>query len=247
MVVFLLVTPPMPLAFPTTRWTLIQAAGSGGPADREKALAELYQAYQLPVLAFIQSRCRTDQAQDLTQDFFVYILERPWLERADPNRGHFRSFLLGSLQNFLSNYQDYAGAAKRGGGRAFVPLDGMGGEMTAIPAQAGSQDNPERIFDRNYALAVVRQATFQLRAACEREGKGAQFERLQRFLAADPEPGQYRELAGQLALSEGSLRVAVCRMRRRYRDIIRAELAQTVASPDEVDEEVQYLLKALAS
>ena len=230
--------------FLTTQWGLVAAASAEGSAEARAALEELYRLYCYPVYAFIRRRGHGRQdAQDLTQDFFVHLLEKGTLGRADSQRGRFRSFLLGALDHFLAHAAERARAGKRGGGCQWVFLDDDAAENSyQLAAPEGM--TAEKIFDARWAAAIVESAFARLRGELELEGKGHLFEALQGFLLGR-EDASYQQVADALSLSLGALKTVIHRLRARYRTLLREEVARTVARPADVDEELRYLRIAL--
>ena len=242
-----------PRAFVTTRWSLVlSAAKSGsGEGNAQDALAELCRTYWRPIFSFVCRRgYSTQDAQDLTQDFFVMILERNWFEHADPNRGRFRSLLLKSLQNFLINATEKAHARKRGGDVKFVSWDDWMSEAPSpVPISAQALDTlpPERLFDLRWAVTVVERALRCLREECERKGKLRLFHALSSFIAAERDEVSYSKLSTTLGVSETAVKKQLHSMRLRYRSLLRDEVAQTVADPADVEDEIRHLCAALAA
>lgn len=230
--------------FATTRWSLVAAANDpAGPHARE-ALADLCRAYWPAVYAYVRRRGHDHHAaQDLTQAFFARLLEKNDLAAADRTRGRFRSFLLAACGHFLANQHDHDGARKRGGGRGHVPLDFAvaGGQSGREPSAA---DSPERAFDREWALGLLDRAVGELRAEYAGSGRAALFDALKDALAGGPDV-PHAEKARELGLTEGAVKVAVHRLRQRYRARLRGLIADTVAGPDEVDDEIRDLFAAL--
>jgi RNA polymerase sigma-70 factor (ECF subfamily) len=234
-------------AFPDTRWTLILQAGrEEGPAA-DAALAQLCQAYWYPLYAFVR-RCghQAEEARDLTQDFFAHLLENRRFAIADQERGRFRSFLLKSLQRFMGDAADRNAAAKRGGGVATVSLDLESAE-SKLAHDVGHNENPERLFEREWAMTLITRVAADLRGAFDREGRADQFDSLRQFLPGSVEESSYAEAATRIGTSESALKVAVHRLRRRYRDLFHAEIARLVADPGDCQAEIQYVLNALRS
>lgn len=230
--------------FATTRWSLVAAARDPAAPDSRQALADLCRAYWYPVYAYVRRRGHGHHAaQDLTQAFFTRLLARNDLAAADQTRGRFRSFLLTACQHFLANEHDRDTAKKRGGGKAHVPLDfeGADGRYSLEPAD---ETTPERLFDRRWALELLDRAVTELRAEYEQSGRGKLFDALKDSLAGGAEAG-YAELAAGLGMTEGAVKVAVHRLRQRYKDRLRAVIADTVATPEEVDDEIRALFAAL--
>jgi DNA-directed RNA polymerase specialized sigma24 family protein len=230
--------------FLTTQWGLVAAASAEGTPEVRAALEELYRLYCYPVYVFIRRRGYGRQdAQDLTQDFFVHLLEKSTLARANPQRGRFRSFLLGALDYFLAHALERARAGKRGGGCQWVFLDDDAAEdRYQLAAPEGM--TAEKAFEARWAATVVEAAFARLRGELQSEGKGYLFESLQGFLLGR-EDASYQQVADALSLSLGALKTAIHRLRGRYRALLREEVARTVATPEEIDEELRYLRIAL--
>ena len=231
--------------FATTHWSLVLAArldDAGQPQARE-ALEQLCRAYWYPLYAFVRYRgYASHEAQDLTQAFFTRVLETDGLASATPERGRFRSYLLGAMKHYLSNEWQRANAAKRGGGERFVELDGLEPEARHALEPATSSD-PDASFDRAWALEAVQRVLKTLRTEAEADGKVERFEALKASLTgAEPRRG---ETAERLGLTPGAVKVAVHRLRQRYRELLRAEVAHTVADPADVDDELRHLVAAL--
>ena len=240
-----------PRAFVTTRWSLVLSAAKSGSGEGKDALAELCRTYWRPIFSFVCRRgYSTQDAQDLTQDFFVMILERNWLEHANPNRGRFRSLLLKSLQNFLINATEKAHARKRGGDVKFVSWDDWMSEAPSpIPISAQALDSlaPERLFDLRWAVTVVERALRRLREECERKGKLRLFHALSGYITAERDEVSYSKLSTTLGVSETAVKKQLRSMRLRYRSLLRDEVAHTVADPAEVEDEIRHLCAALAA
>ena len=240
-----------PRAFVTTRWSLVLSAAKSGSGEGKDALAELCRTYWRPIFSFVCRRgYSTQDAQDLTQDFFVMILERNWFEHADPNRGRFRSLLLKSLQNFLINATEKAHARKRGGDVKFVSWDDWMSEAPSqIPISAQALDSlaPERLFDLRWAVTVVEHALRRLREECERKGKLRLFHALSGYITAERDEVSYSKLSTTLGVSETAVKKQLRSMRLRYRSLLRDEVAHTVADPAEVEDEIRHLCAALAA
>jgi RNA polymerase sigma-70 factor (ECF subfamily) len=242
-----------PDQFVTTRWSLILSA-AGSSADEQKvreALAELCRTYWRPVFLFVSCKGYSVQdAQDLTQDFFVMIVETNWLAHADEHRGRFRSFLLKSLQNFLSHANERNRAVKRGGRVEFVSWDEW---MTEAPSQvwvsARTLDSlaPELLFDLRWAATVVEHALQRLREECEEEDRLRLFETLNPYLMSERGDVSYANLASNLGIGETIVKNQLHNLRRRYRWLLRNEVAQTVESPALVEHEIRYLCEVLAN
>jgi len=232
--------------FVTTQWTMVAAAGSPDSPGHRQALEALCRTYWFPLYAYLRRQgCDSHQAQDYTQGFFASLLERHALQQADPAVGKFRSFLLASLKHFVADDRDRQQAKKRGGGKCF-PLDVDDAE-TRYSLEPADTMSPEKLFMRSWALTVLREALTQLKAECVEAGKGQIFERLKTRLQADETPASYNDTAVELGMTESAVRVAVHRLRQRYGELVRRQIAQTVADPSEVDEELRELFAALTS
>jgi RNA polymerase sigma-70 factor (ECF subfamily) len=236
-------TLPGPSQFPATRWTLVVAATDPQRKETRSALASLCENYWYPLYAYLRRRgYAADQAQDLTQEFFVHVLEGRYLDRADPEKGRFRSFILTSLKFFVADEDDRQRAQKRGGG-VVVPLEFSSGEER-YQHEPAHYETPERIFERRWALAALDRVLEKLRGEFVRHGRPEHFERLKVFLLGQSD-APYVALAREMNTSEGALKVAIHRLRKRYRDLFRQEIADTVADPAEVDSELRYLADVL--
>ena len=229
----------------TTRWSVVLAAGrTSQPAARE-AMATLCGLYWHPLYAFIRRRGSSpEEAEDMTQAFLAHVIEKESLRHVDPGKGKFRSFLLTALKNFLSDQRSKEAALKRGGGVAPVSLDAeeAEGRYRLDPAD---DLTPERIFERQWALTVIEQAMNRLRERYARSGKTNQFDEMKIFLSGEKRPVPYADVAERLGITPLAVKVAVHRLRKRFRDALREEIAQTVASSEEIDAELQALYAAL--
>jgi RNA polymerase sigma-70 factor (ECF subfamily) len=231
--------------FEATRWSIVVAAGGADPATARRALEHLCSAYWYPLYAFVRRQGHSPHdAQDLTQEFFARLLARNFLGDADPEKGRFRSFLLGAMKHFLSDEWDRARAQKRGVGQQLISLDAASAE-SRYQLEPADESPAEKIYERRWALAVLDQVLGRLREEFARDGRQQLFDELKSALTGGKVP--YPEIAGRLGLKEGAARVAVHRLRSRYRDLVRAEIAETVASPAEVDGELQHLFAALSA
>jgi len=240
-----------PRQFVTTRWSLILSAVDAASGDQKarQALAELCRAYWRPIFSFVYRRgySRAD-AQDLTQDFFVMILEGNWLEHADRNRGRFRSLLLKSLKNFLANAAERDRARKRGGDVEFVSWhDWMEPSTSFLPAQTLDSLSPERLFDHGWATTVVEHALRRLREEYESKGRLQLFHALKDYLTAERDEVSYSSLAASLGVAETAVKKQLHNMRERYRWLLRDEVAHTVADPADVEDEIRHLCGVLAA
>jgi RNA polymerase sigma-70 factor (ECF subfamily) len=240
--------------FAATHWSVIAAAGrtQADPEAARAALAQLCQTYWPPLYTYVRSRGHSvHDAQDLTQGFFAYLIEHKIHLRADRQLGKFRSFLLASLKHFLSHAREREQALKRGGGRDFIPLDeGRAEEAESLfqtrCSSGGSALTEDKLFERSWAETLVEAALDRLAAAYKAEGKETLFDRLRTFVAVGAEPlPSYSELATRLAATESTIRSHVTRLRARYREMLRAEVRQTVNTEAEVDAELRELLRVL--
>ena len=231
--------------FATTHWSLVVAAGGRGSEASEEALARLCARDGYPVCAFVRRQgASADDAQDLTQGFFARMIEKDSLGAADQSRGRFRSFLLSACQHYLSNERSRARAEKRGGGKRAVPIDAAVAEGRYERALAHA-DTPERVFDRQWCLTLLEGVLGGLRDDYQAAGKGRLFDRLQEFLTADGGEGTYADAARDMGMTEAAVKVAVHRLRKRYRDDLRRRVAETVASDADVEDEIRYLRRTL--
>jgi RNA polymerase sigma-70 factor (ECF subfamily) len=231
--------------FAPTRWSVVLAAGRQSSPQSRQALESLCRAYWYPLYAYARRRVlNVHEAQDLTQEFFAMVLERDALKAANQKRGHFRSFLLASFKNFVANEWDKAKAQKRGGGRRALPLNLDSGE-SRYSLEPVDVLSPERLYERQWALTVLDRVLARLRSEFVAKGKQKQFEAFKPFLSGDGGPRAYEKAAGALGVSEAAAKVAVHRLRRRYREILRFEIADTVAEPGQVDDEIRSLWRLL--
>jgi RNA polymerase sigma-70 factor (ECF subfamily) len=231
--------------FTTTHWSVILLAGGAASNAADAALEQLCRTYWYPLYAYVRRQGHSESdAQDLTQSFFARLLERKYLRLADRNQGHFRTFLLTSLKHFLINEWKKENREKRGAGQRSLSLDEEMAEsrFAAEPAIAQPADT---LYDRGWAAVLLERALAALKAEFERSGKLDLFERLKVFVWGDKRALSYAEMAVQLNMTEGAVKVAVHRLRQRYGDLLRAEVAQTVSTPDEVNEELRYLISVV--
>ncbi len=238
--------------FATTRWSVVLSSAEKGDVNSpaQAALGELCRTYWRPIVAFISHRgYQAADAQDLAQDFFVRILEGDFLDHADPLKGRFRAFLCTSLQNFLRDQHTRAQAKKRGGDRLFVSLDASpAGLPSHLSFSAAALESwpAEKIFDLRWAATVVERALHRLREEFERRGRGAVFSAIEEFLASELDGAHLANVANMLTVSEGSAKTILHRARARFRTILRAEIAETVADTADLDAEVRYLCAVLS-
>ena len=227
--------------FSTTRWTLVLAAGDAQNPTAGKALATLCQTYWMPLYAFVRRRgYGPADAEDLVQEFFTRLLERNFLDQADRDRGRFRTFLLSVLNHFLVNEWTRQRMLKRGGGQPPVSWDAQAAEDRYLQEGADTE-TPATTFDRHWAEVLLERALDQLRRQYAAIGKADLFQALEPCLSGDGLAASYREMAERLGMSEGTLRVTAHRLRRGFGEMLRLEVAHTVASPAEIDDELRYL------
>jgi RNA polymerase sigma factor (sigma-70 family) len=230
--------------FPTTLWTVVLHVGRDDPAQIRAALAQLCQAYWYPLYSFVRHRgFSAHDAEDLTQAFLTHLLEKRGLKRVDPGLGRFRTFLLASLKNFLANDWDRAHAKKRGGGKPIISINEESAE-SRFQLEPSHDMTPERHFERQWAMTLLDQVLSALRDEYHAEGKGDLFEELKAVLTGQAEA--YADVAARLRRSEGAIKVAVHRLRHRYRDLMRARIAETVGE-GEVEDELRHLLAMLSN
>jgi RNA polymerase sigma-70 factor (ECF subfamily) len=238
--------PPGARDFATTHWSLVAAAipGEASETRARKALEELCRAYWYPLYAFVRYRGYSpDDAQDLTQSFFARIIETGGFASADPQRGRFRSYLLGAMKHFLANEWHRGQTQKRGGQVQFIEWDALDPEARYAGASTQS-DDPEHLFDREWALETVDGALQALRDEMATAGKAEQFDALKGSLTGEDKPPR-EKIAARLNMSEGAVKVAVHRLRQRYRSLLRAAIAETVSNETDLDDEMRYLVEVL--
>ena len=232
--------------FATTHWTVVLTAGRGRTPQADVALEELCRTYWYPLYAYIRRHSHTrEDAEDLTQAFFVRFLERNYLEGLDSDRGRFRAFLLAALKHFLANEWDKANRLKRGGGLRRLSLDWQSADSRY---QIDPADNlsPDKLYDRAWALTLLERVIGRLRDESAADGRSKFYEQLKPFLMAGTSAIPYAQAAVELDLTEGAVRVAVHRLRRRYRQLLREEIGQTLADPAQVEDEMRALFSAFA-
>ena len=242
-----------PDRFATTRWSVVlSCAGLGaGTETARNALSELCQTYWRPIFAFVcHHGYSVPDAQDLTQDFFVMLLEGHLLQRADPNRGRFRSLLLKALNDFLHDARDKRRAQKRGGDLQFIAWDEWMAELPSqfsVSARKSESWPAEKVFDVRWAATVAERALSQLGEECGQRGRRRIFDVLSSCLAAEREDVSYANFAKTLGVPETSVKRLVHQLRKRYRALLREEIADTIENPDELEDELRYLCAALAA
>ena len=226
----------------TTQWSEVLAARDGSDTEAREALGTLCQTYWQPLYAYIRHQgYGPEESRDLTQAYFAELLEKDFLADVDPSKGRFRSYLLATLRHFLSHERDRDRALKRGGGTRTLSLDVETGEER-YSIQATEAMTPVDVFEHRWAMTVLDRAMGRLAAESKETGNGEQFETLRHYLTSANPQVPYGEAAEELGMSEGAIRTAVHRLRKRYGQAWRAEIAQTVANPADTDEEVRHLL-----
>lgn len=231
--------------FATTRWSIIVSAGQQSSDDSRKALAALCECYWVPLYGYVRRRIsNVAEAHDLTQAFFTELIEKNFVGTADPQRGRFRAFLLTAFKNFLSKHWEQQRAVKRGGGRVPISLDFAAADSRILIDPAGGL-SPEQIYDREWALTLLSQILDTLSSEYAQKGRSDQFRVLKGFLVGDYTSLTYADVASDLDMNESAARMAVSRMRQRYRDLLRLEIGHTVASPEEIDDEIRKLFATL--
>ncbi len=239
-------TPRVPAGcFLTTHWSVVLTAGSKDTTRAQAALEKLCRAYWYPLYAYVRRRGHSvEDAQDLTQEFFARVLERHWLARADQAKGRFRTFLLTAMERFLANEWDKVRALKRGGGQSHIPLQ-LDTAETRYGVEPVDTRTPEQVFEYRWALALLDEVVGQLEAEFRARDQADLFATLKPCLVGERASQPYTELAARLGVAEGTVKVSVHRLRQRYRELLRAEIANTVASPGEVDAEMHHLFHVL--
>jgi RNA polymerase sigma-70 factor (ECF subfamily) len=231
--------------FATTQWSIVRAVGLGNVQAAHSALQELCQIYWYPLYTFVRRQGHdANSAADLTQAFFADLLQREDLKKVDPELGKFRSFLLTAMKHFLINQWDKAKAQKRGGGKSPLSLD-FGEADNRYRLEPSHAKTPELIFQKQWAKTLLDRVHQTLRAEFADRGKAHQFDKLQRFLAGKSEDETLATAAAQLNMSEVAVKVSLHRMRQRFGELLRAEIQQTVSTPEEIDSEIQQLFEVL--
>jgi RNA polymerase sigma factor (sigma-70 family) len=238
--------PSHPTQFATTRWTLIREAARGGDAEAVDALGALFLTYWPPLYRYARRQGKSPQdSEDLVQGFMAHLVEARALSQIDREKGRFRSFLLASFNHWMINEWKHESRLKRGGGIPTLSFDWESAETGLTPEFADSR-SPDKLYDREWAMALLGKVLDDLQTTSRQEGNGTQFEILKPCLTADSAGIPYTKLAEALGTSDGAARVAVHRLRKRYRHLLTAEVARTLASPDAVEEEMRSLFAALA-
>lgn len=232
--------------FATTRWTVVLAAGDRSTPQADVALEELCRTYWYPLYAYVRRHGHSrEDAEDLTQAFFARLLEKNYLEGIKSDGGKFRSFLLVAVKRFLANEWDRANRQKRGGGVAPLSLDWQDAD-TRYQINPADNVSPDKLYDRVWAVTLLERVITHLREEHNAEGKAKMYSQLERFLMMGKDEISYSQAANALQMPEGTVRVAVHRLRRRYRELLREEIAQTLSDPAQADEEMQVLFSALS-
>lgn len=232
--------------FVTTHWSVVLASRRAESREAEAALEKLCQAYWYPLYAFVRRQGHgPHEAQDLTQEFFATLLAKNFLDSVDQEKGKFRSFLLAAISHFLANQRDRANAVKRGGGKAIISLDEIAAEER-YSFEPASGSTPEQEFEKRWAVTLLDQAFAAIRREYEEAGKSRIFEELKTFLADETGSGDYAEPGMKLGMNPNTVAVTVRRMRQRYRELVYAEVANTVSSGEEIEQEMNHLLAVLS-
>ena len=233
--------------FGQTQWSVVlAAAGKGDPVLVEQSLEKLCRVYWLPLYTYIRRQGESPhEAQDLTQEFFARLLEKDLLGSVDQTKGRFRSFLLASLKHFLANQRDRARAQKRGAGRTLLSLDFSDAE-TSLGFQPADEQTPERAFEKRWALTLLEQSLLRLRKEYADRGRQELFEQLKTTLTEERGSVAYAELSVRLGMTEAAVKMAVHRLRQRYREVLRVEIAETVSQECEVEDELRHVFRALS-
>lgn len=227
----------------TTEWSQVLAARDGSDTRARAALERLCRTYWEPLYAYIRSRgSNVEDASDLTQAYFTEFLDKGFLDDVDPSKGRFRSFLLGSLRHFLAHQRERSQALKRGGGSLTISLDLAAAERRYRNQPATEEMSPEEMFEHRWALTVLDRAMDRLGQEAEQAGTGGHFAQLRQYLTSGGSQVPYREVADVLGMSEGAVKTAVHRLRKRFGECLRAEIGETVAESGDVDDEVRHLL-----
>lgn len=230
--------------FATTHWTVVLAAGKRSTPQSNAALEQLCKTYWFPLYAYVRRRGHNKaDAEDLTQAFFARFLAKNYLAGLSAERGRFRAFLLASLKNFLTNEWDRSQRQKRGGGETHLSLDWRTAD-TKFQVTAVNEPSPDKAFDREWALALLAKVIERLQAECAADGKAKLFEQLKIFLMAGKGETAQSDVAKALGMEEGAMRVAIHRLRKRYRALLRDEICQTLTDAAQVDEEMRALFGA---
>jgi RNA polymerase sigma factor (sigma-70 family) len=238
--------PNAPDVFATTRWTQVVASNGDSPEGRQ-ALSDLCAAYYAPIVAFLRREGREeDDARELAHEFFERLLERQSIGGADPRHGRFRTYLLGALKHFLSNRRTYQSREKRGAGSEHATLSNDTDAVPVLTEANASMPSPDAMFDREWALSVLEHAFAVMKQESEKAGTLREFELLKPWLTGKGAACTQVDAARQLGLNEGAVRVSIYRFRRRFRELVKAEIKQTVNNPSDVADELRLLIEALS-
>ena len=231
--------------FPATRWSVVLAARQNDRGRAAAALDELCRAYWFPIYVYVR-RCGYPpaDAEDLTQGYFAALIERNYFAQADSDKGKLRSFLLTTLKHFMADEWSKAGALKRGYGKTIISIDAAQAEER-YGFEPADEASPDKLYEKRWALTVLDNVLNALRGDYARSGQGKLFDTLQPFIAWNSGNDAYRDVAATLGMKETAVRVAIFRLRRRYGDLLRAQIANTVASPDDIPAELDYLFSLL--
>jgi RNA polymerase sigma-70 factor (ECF subfamily) len=234
-----------PRVFATTHWSVVLAAGQGESAPAQRALETLCRAYWFPIYAYVRRKgYRPEEAQDLTQEFFAQLIAKDHFRLADRNKGKFRGFLLAALDYFLAREWSRAHRQKRGGQFTFISMDEHPPEER-YQLEPADHETPETKFLRHWALTVLKQAMNALETECKANGKALLFREAKNLISGERDRAAYGQMGRSLHMAEGAVRVAVHRLRQRYGELLRSEVAHTVTREEEVDEELRYLFQVL--
>jgi RNA polymerase sigma factor (sigma-70 family) len=232
-------------SFKTTHWSVVLSAGDQESPQARAALATLCRTYWYTLYVFVRRQGQSpEDAQDLVQGFFAKAIEKNFVAAAEPEKGRFRSFLLLALKRYMANEWDHANREKRGGGNEIISLDGQNTEMR-YKAEPADEMSPEKAFERQWALTMLQQVLDRLRTEFSASGKMRLFEELKVFLSGE-KGGPYAEIGAKLGMTESAIKVNVHRLRQRYRELLRLEIADTVSSPEAIDDEIRNLFAALS-
>jgi RNA polymerase sigma-70 factor (ECF subfamily) len=232
--------------FATTHWSVVLAAGHQESPQATEALEDLCRTYWYPLYAYVRHRGHSpEDSKDLTQEFFHRLLQKNFLAQVDPRKGKFRSFLLASINHFLANEWDRARTLKRGGQMTFVPFEDLLAE-DRYQAEQGAGRTPEQIYEKAWAIALLERVLGRLRQETAAAGQGKRFEELKVILMGEKPSLSYADLAAKLNSTEAALKMALQRLRRRYGELLREEIVQTVADPSDADEELRHLRTVLS-
>jgi len=231
--------------FATTHWSVVLAAGRGEDVRAADALEQLCRTYWYPLYAHVRRRgYSSEDAQDLTQEFFARLLAKKWLSMANARRGRFRSFLLAALNHFLANEWDRAHCVKRGGGQVSLPFDTVRAEQLYLQ-ETHPGLNPDEIYERTWALQFLEHVRTRLCDQYAAQGDADRFSLLERFLPGEEPSLTYAQAASQLGIPEGTFKSDVHRFKQRYGRLLREQIAEIVGCPDEIDEELRHLIRVL--